>query len=259
MLTSSSKIWHVKNRDFFQLNWLGSDQWRGQRCYDGDFNSDSARLPCCLSKDPLKRNFLDICLTTFLEFVISEIENLWGWCFVSKEVKFKLDFKNSAENSGKFFCWWDNCIWIGTVKLSLLRKGYFSSAANVLTTRLKIWDVNNGDIFQLNWLGCDQRKDKGAVMEIWTVLRHVYHVAWFDLIKLLLCRFQQCWGNFTMLLVEGFSETRLFTHLSDRHFGVRIFGNTKSMIVIFFFKIFKIYSKFQKSSKKLRKMFLFLR
>ena len=83
VLTSRSKTWDVNNRDFFQLKWLGSDQWSEQRCYDGDFNSDSARLPCCLSKVPLKRNFLDIYLTTFLEFVISEIKNLWGWSFVS--------------------------------------------------------------------------------------------------------------------------------------------------------------------------------
>ena len=83
VLTSRPKTWDVNNRDFFQLKWPASDQWSEQRCCDGDFNSDSARLPCCLSKGPLKQNFLDIYLTTFLEFVISEIKNLWGWSFVS--------------------------------------------------------------------------------------------------------------------------------------------------------------------------------
>ena len=81
----------------------------------------------------------------------------------------------------------------------------------------------------------------------------------FDVIKVLWFRFQQCWGMFTMLLVEGFSQTHFFRHLSDYVLGVRNFVKTKSMKVMFFFKIFKIYCRFRKSSKKFRKSFLFLR
>ena len=44
-----------------------------------------------------------------------------------------------------------------------------------------------------------------------------------------------------MLLVEGSYEMGLFRHLSNHVLGVRNFGNTKSMRVIFFFKR----SKFQ--------------
>ena len=51
---------------------------------------------------------------------------------------------------------WDNCIWIGIVKLSLLRTGEFSSAANVLTGSPKIFHVNKRDFFQGNSLGKDQ-------------------------------------------------------------------------------------------------------
>ena len=47
-------------------------------------------------------------------------------------------------------------------------------------------------------------------------------------------------GPFTMLLVEGYSETILFRDLSDHVIGGRNFENRKSMRVIFFFKIFKI-------------------
>ena len=65
-------------------------------------------------------------------------------------------FQKSSKNSDKFFCFWDNCIWIGIVKLSLLRTGYFSSAPNVLTNSNKILQVNKRDLFQLNWLGRDQ-------------------------------------------------------------------------------------------------------
>ena len=56
------------------------------------------------------------------------------------------------------------------------------------------------------------------------------------MIKGLLCRFQQCFGAFTMLLVEGSSETGLFRHLSNDVFGVRNFENTKAVRVISFFQ-----------------------
>ena len=40
-----------------------------------------ARLPCCLSIGPLKRDFLDIYLITFREYTIWEIKNLQGSYF----------------------------------------------------------------------------------------------------------------------------------------------------------------------------------
>ena len=76
--------------------------------------------------------------------------------FFSKYLKFKLDFKNVGKNWEKVFCFWYHCIWIGIVKLSLLRTGYFLSAANVLTKSSKIFYVNKRNFFQLNWLGRDQ-------------------------------------------------------------------------------------------------------
>ena len=78
VLTSSDRIWLMTNRDFFQLNCLSIDQWISLRCCDADFNRAWAHLRCCLSKGWLKREFLDIYLTTFSESVISEIQNLWG-------------------------------------------------------------------------------------------------------------------------------------------------------------------------------------
>ena len=109
-----------------------------------------------LSKDPPKRDFLDIYLTTFSESVISKLQNLWTSSFLSKCSKFHLDFKNAVKNWQKVLCFWDNCIWIGIVKLSLLRTGYFSLAANVLTRSSKIWHFNKRDFFQLIWLSNDQ-------------------------------------------------------------------------------------------------------
>ena len=129
--------------------------------------------------------------------------------------KFHLDFKNAVKNSEKVFCFRDNCIWIGIVKLSLLRTGYFSSAANVLTSSTKILHVNKREFFQLHRLGSDQWIRSGDLMQISTVLGYVCHVA-----------------------CQSISEMGLFRHLSDYVFGVRNFENTKSMRVIFLFKMF---------------------
>ena len=112
-------------------------------------------MPCCLSKHPLKRGFLEIYLTPFSEFVISETQNLWGSSFFSKNSKYQMDFKNAAKNFEKKFCFRYNCIWIGIVKLSLWRIRYISSAANVLTSSPKILHVNKKDCFQTNFLGGD--------------------------------------------------------------------------------------------------------
>ena len=43
---------------------------------DSDFNNAYARLPSCLSRQSLKRDFLDIYLTTFSESVTSKVQNL---------------------------------------------------------------------------------------------------------------------------------------------------------------------------------------
>ena len=78
-----------------------------------------------------------------------------------------------------------------------------------------------------------------------------------NMIKLVWCTFQECFGTFTMLLVEVSSETRLFSDLSDYVFEVCNFGNTKSTRVLIFFKRIKFYCKFQQCSKKFRKSFCF--
>ena len=143
-------------------------------CCDAVFMSSWARLPCCLSKDPLKRDFLDIYLTTFSESVISKIQNLRGLSFFPK---FNLDFKNAAQNWEKMFCFWGNCIRIDIVKVSLLRTGYLKLASNLLTSSQKIWHANKRDFFRLNWLGVINKYDKSATMLTLTVLGHVYHVA----------------------------------------------------------------------------------
>ena len=98
VLTSTPKIWHVSKRDFFQLNWLGSDHWICSRCSNANFNGAWARFSCCLSRDTLKREFLNIYLITFSKPVILERQNLWGSSFFSKCLQINLHFKNAWKN-----------------------------------------------------------------------------------------------------------------------------------------------------------------
>ena len=73
-----------------------------------------------------------------MKSVISEMQKLWGWSFLSKCSKFNPDFEQVAAKREKGFFFLDNCIWIGIVKLSLLRTGYLWLGANVLTSDPKI-------------------------------------------------------------------------------------------------------------------------
>ena len=58
-----------------------------------------------------------------------------------------------------------------------------------------------------------------------------------------------------MLLVKWSYETGHCRHLSNHIFGVRNFGNTKPMRVIFFFKTFKISDGLQNGPKIEKKLF----
>ena len=135
------------------------------------------RLPCYSSKGPLKRDFLGIYLTKFSDWLSLKIQNLWRSSFASKNLKFNLHFKNAAESCRKLFSFSDNCIWIGIVKLSLLRTGYTSSAANVLRSSLKILDVNKIDFSNSIDLAVINKYDKGAVTQILKVIGNVHHAA----------------------------------------------------------------------------------
>ena len=70
-----------------------------------------------------------------------------------------------------------------------------------------------------------------------------------NMVKVLLFRFQQCFVPFTMLLVEGSSETRFVKHLSNHVFQSQ-FKNPSAIRAIFFLTMFKIESKFRKCKKK---------
>ena len=156
VLTSSPKIFHLNKRELFKINFPERVSLIWSMCCDVDFKSAWAGLPCCLLKNSLKRDILDIYLTTFSQSIISERQNLRRLSFFPKYLKFNLNFKNAAKNWEKVSCFLDNCIWIGFVKLSLLRTGTFWSVANGLTGSPKSWYVNKRDFFKHNWLGSYQ-------------------------------------------------------------------------------------------------------
>ena len=155
VLTTSPNKWHVNRRDFFEHNFFASDQWICQKCCDTDFNSVCARLPCCLSKGSLKRYFLDIFLSKHV-FRVPNFGNIQAVRVILFKKMFKILILKMQQKIEKKNCFSDSCIWIGIVKLSLLRTGYFSLVANVLANSPKIWHVNKRDIFQINCLPSDQ-------------------------------------------------------------------------------------------------------
>ena len=84
------------------------------------------------------------------------MNQLWGSSFFWKCSKFKVDFENLRKNPEKAFCFWDNYVRIGCVKLSLLRKEYLSSAVNVLKKSYKALPLTKTDFFWHKYLPDDQ-------------------------------------------------------------------------------------------------------
>ena len=75
--------------------------------------------------------------------------------FFCKCSKFNVDFEDATKNSEKASHFSDTCIRIGCVKLSLLRREYWSSAVNVLTNSYKALLLTKTDFFRLNYLQND--------------------------------------------------------------------------------------------------------
>ena len=101
------------------------------------FQHFSARLPCDLSKGPLKRDFLDVYLTTLLGVRKSKNTCSMRVIFVLKCSTFNLNLKNTKKKKKKkkkyfenIFRFVDNCILKSCTKFPFLRREYLSSAVN---------------------------------------------------------------------------------------------------------------------------------
>ena len=75
------------------------------------------------------------------------------------------------------FCFWDKCIWLVYINLSLLIREYLSSAVNVLRKGVENFHVSNGDFYKSITFTVIIQDDKGALIKIESVFRPVYHVA----------------------------------------------------------------------------------
>ena len=158
---------------------------------------------------PLKRDVEDNYLTT--PFGVRNFGNTstLRFIFFWKCSKFNTNFKNAKTNWEKVCCFWDKCIWVGCVKLSLLRKEHMSLAVNLLTNCLKIC-IYLAETFSnsITFTGIN-KYCKSAAVEIETVFPPVYHIFIWEV-----------------------SETVLFTS-----FRVCNFKDTSAMRLIFFEKV----------------------
>ena len=123
--------------------------------------------------------------------------------------------KCKKKKTGKIF-FWESGIWRCCNKLSLLRNEYLSSAVNVLTNSPKIFP--------------------NELPSEWSI----------NMVKVLLFRFQQSFGPFTMLLVAGSSETGRFRYLFNHLFRSLKFQKYISYEGdVFFWKYSKLNLDFQ--------------
>ena len=64
--------------------------------------------------------------------------------------------KNAQKNWENICRFWGKCIWICSVKFSLLRREYFSSSVSFLTNSLEILHIPKRDFYQLSYVHSDQ-------------------------------------------------------------------------------------------------------
>ena len=75
-----------------------------------------------------------------------------GHLFFQSVTNFIYISKMQQKIEKKNFCYLDNCIWIGCVNLSLLRRENLWRAVNMFTNSAKILHIPKGDFLQLNCL-----------------------------------------------------------------------------------------------------------
>ena len=91
-----------------------------------------------------------------MQAVASEINKLGALSFFWKSSKFNLDIQNAGKNQENVFSFWDNSMWMGCIKFSLLGREHLSTALIVLTNLLKLSHISKRDFLQLNSLPVEQ-------------------------------------------------------------------------------------------------------
>ena len=80
------------------------------------------------------------------------------------------------KNLEKAFCFWDKCLWIVSMELSLLIREYLSSAVNVLTKSFKTFHLTKSDLSNSITLTTINQYDQGALIKIEPVFSPASHV-----------------------------------------------------------------------------------
>ena len=105
----------------------------------------------------MKMGFWDIYLSTSL--AVRNFGNSYGLrtiVFFLKYSKLYLGFKNAEKKWENCFCFLDIWIWVSFVKLSLLRREYWSRVVNALSNSPKIFCITKRDFLQFNLTDSDQ-------------------------------------------------------------------------------------------------------
>ena len=102
------------------------------------------------------RSFYTYIEPRFKQAVASVINKLWASSFFWKWSKFNIDLENARKKGEKVFSFWDNCMWMGYIKLFLWGREHLSTGPIVLTNSLKLLHITKRDFLQLNCLPLDQ-------------------------------------------------------------------------------------------------------
>ena len=97
-----------------------------------------------------KRTFETFIWARLSQSEISETYKLWASSFLSKCSKVDLNFKTTKEDMEKIFSFLDICIWVGCVKLSLLRREYLTSVVSLLTNSPELLYITKRNFFKLD-------------------------------------------------------------------------------------------------------------
>ena len=81
------------------------------------------------------------------------------------------------------FCFWDKCIWIVYIHLSLLIREYLSLGVNVLRKDLRNFHVSKSDFCNSITFNVITQDDKSALIKIDVLFQLVYHVVCRDILS----------------------------------------------------------------------------
>ena len=131
-----------------------------------------------------------------MKSIISETNNLWGESFVSKYIKFYIDFRNAEKN-------WENIFDYEIIAFELFLLNIFFYWKRILV------------------IGCQYVSKQSQDFEI--LLKRIFRADFLSdwskyMTKILRGKFKQSFGPFNMLTVDKCSDTRLFRHLTNSAF-----------------------------------------